>query len=67
MKITLNNRTEVFEGSELSISEILKIKNYTFKMMIIKVGGKLIKKDQYSSTKVVDGDVVQILHMISGG
>lgn len=67
MNITLNNRPEVFEKDILTISEILKLKNYTFKMMVIKVNGKLIKKDQYNFAEVNDGDDVQILHMISGG
>ena len=67
MNITLNNRPEVFEKDILTISEILKLKNFTFKMMVIKVNGKLVKKDQYISVEVVDGDDVQIIHMISGG
>lgn len=67
MKITLNNRPEVFEKDILTISEILKFKNYTFRIIIIKVNGKLIKKDQYNITEIVEGDDVQIIHMISGG
>lgn len=67
MNITINNRTEVFEKHALTISEILTLKNYTFRMMVIKINGKLIKKVQYDSTEVVDGDDVQIIHMISGG
>jgi len=67
MNIILNNRPEVFEKEILTISEILKLKNFTFKMMVIKVNGKLVKKDQYISVEVVDGDDVQIIHMISGG
>ena len=67
MNITLNNRPEVFEKDTLTISEILKLKNFTFKMMVIKVNGKLIKKNQYHTADVVNGDDVQIIHMISGG
>ncbi len=67
MKITLNNRSEIFKENNLTISEILKIKNYTFKMMVIKINGKLIRKPEYNSATVVEGDNVQILHLISGG
>ena len=67
MNITLNNRPEVFEKDILTISEILKLKNFTFKMMVIKINGKLIKKGQYNDAEVVNGDDVQIIHMISGG
>ncbi len=67
MKITLNNRAESFSEDMLSITEILKVKNYTFKMMVIKINGKLIKKHQRDTAQVIDGDDVQIIHMISGG
>ena len=67
MNITLNNRPEIFEKDILTISEILKLKNFTFKMMVIKINGKLIKKAQYNDADVVNGDDVQIIHMISGG
>lgn len=67
MKISLNNRPDSFVGEKLTISEILKLKNYTFKMMVVKVNGKLVKKTQYATQEVVDGDDLQIIHMISGG
>lgn len=67
MNITLNNRSENLAGDKFTVSEILSIKNFTFRMLVIKVNGKLIKKPQYKSTEVVNGDNVQILHMISGG
>jgi len=67
MNIILNNRPEVFEKDILTISEILKLKNFTFKMMVIKINGKLIRKGQYNDAEVVNGDDVQIIHMISGG
>lgn len=67
MKIFLNNRPETFEENVLTISEILKKKNFTFKMMVVKINGQLIKKDRYQTAEVTDGDDVQIIHMISGG
>jgi len=67
MNITLNNRPETFEEDRLTISQILKLKKYSFRLLVVKINGKLIKKDQYNSVEVVDGDDIQILHMISGG
>ena len=65
-KITLNNNP--FEWKEnLTITEILKIKHYTFKMLIVKIDGKLIKKDMYEKTIVPNGADVKIIHLISGG
>jgi len=67
MRITLNNRPEEIEGDSVRVTELLKIKNFTFKMLIVKINGKLIKKTDYDTAEIVDGDDVQVLHLISGG
>lgn len=67
MKITLNNRPETFDADTLSIRQILTIKNFTFKMLVIKINGHLIRQPEYESTFVNEGDEVMILHLISGG
>ncbi|MFH1297138.1 MAG: sulfur carrier protein ThiS [Bacteroidota bacterium] len=67
MKISLNNRAEELEGDRMTVSELLKIRNFTFKMLIIRINGKLIEKPDYDSAKIVEGDDVQVLHLISGG
>lgn len=67
MTIKLNNRVEEFNGKELSISEIIKIKNFTFKMLVTKINGKLVKKDERNEAFVKEGDDVHVIHLISGG
>lgn len=67
MNITLNNKPESFDQDSLSISEVLKVKRFTFKLLVIKINGKLIRKPEYDSSFVKDGDDLQIIHMISGG
>jgi sulfur carrier protein len=67
MKIILNNKEEVFDGDQLTINELLKAKKFTFKMLVIKVNGQMIKKTEYNSSFVHDGDDVMVLHLISGG
>jgi len=67
MKIILNNKEEVFDGDQLTINELLQAKNFTFKMLVIKVNGYLVKKSEQNTTIVKDGDDVMVLHLISGG
>lgn len=67
MEITLNNRIENFEASSLSIEEIIKLKNFTFKLLVTKINGKLVKKEDRVDALVKEGDHVLILHLISGG
>jgi sulfur carrier protein len=67
MKITLNSNPEEISGDRISVTELLKLKNYTFKMLIIKINGILVKKTEYETTIIKESDEVQVLHLISGG
>ena len=49
MKIKLNNREEEFAGDKLSVEEIIAVKSYVFKMLVVRLNDHLVKKDMYSS------------------
>jgi thiamine biosynthesis protein ThiS len=67
MKIKLNNRIEEIAEDHLTVQQLLEVKKFTFKMLIIRVNGIIVKKDQYRETVIHDGDDVMVLHLISGG
>jgi len=67
MEISLNNRKEIIEQEEIKLDELITLKNYTFRLLVTKVNGKLIRKDARAETIIRDGDDVHVLHMISGG
>ena len=67
MNIQLNNSPDQFPGDSLTIRDILLIKKFTFPNLVIKINGRLIRKPQYDSAEVHEGDVVEIIHLISGG
>jgi sulfur carrier protein len=67
MDIVLNNNPESFAEDILTVDKILEKKNFTFKMLIIKLNGALVKKEDYALTQVKDGDDLNVLHLISGG
>ncbi|MGE4290324.1 MAG: sulfur carrier protein ThiS [Salinivirgaceae bacterium] len=67
MIIELNNRIETLEADQLTVNELLEWKNFTFRMLVIKINGRLVKKDQYKTTRINDGDKVMVLHLVSGG
>jgi sulfur carrier protein len=66
MKILLNNREEEFEAG-ITVSEMLIIKKFSYKMRIIKINKKLIPKNEYDTTNIHEGDDVQMLYLMSGG
>lgn len=69
MELTLNNRPEILDlsGSQATVSEILKVKNFTFPRIIVRLNGDLVKKTNYDNTLVKAGDNLEIIHLISGG
>jgi sulfur carrier protein len=67
MKIIINNKEEYFEAEKLLLPELLRLKNFTFKMLVIKINGVLIKKSDWDTSEIKDGDNVVVLHLISGG
>jgi thiamine biosynthesis protein ThiS len=67
MKITLNNRPEEFSKDEITVSDMLRIKKFTYRMRIVKINDRLIKKDEYDNAIIRDGDNVQMLYLMSGG
>lgn len=67
MTIILNNSSETINAEKISIKELLTYKNFTFKLLVVKINGKLIKKQLYEETYIYDGDEVVVLHLISGG
>jgi thiamine biosynthesis protein ThiS len=67
MKITLNNRPEEFDADQLTFSELITGKNFTFKLLVTRLNGELVRKEDRDATIIKDGDDVTVLHLISGG
>ena len=67
MNIILNNNIEQIEADSIVVTDLLRIKNFTFKMLVVKINGTLVKKPDYEKTAIHEGDDVMVLHLISGG
>ncbi len=67
MKIMLNNREEEFPVESLTVARMLEIKKFSFRMRIVKINGAFIPKEEYGTTKIHDGDSIQMLYLMSGG
>lgn len=67
MTIILNNSEKQFDDDQLSVRQLLERMSFTFPMIVVKVNGKLIKKESYDKVFVRHGDKVEALHLISGG
>lgn len=62
----LNNRLEEWHQG-MTIKDLIERKNFIFKMLVVKIDHKLIKKADYAITVIPEKANVQILHLMSGG
>jgi len=67
MKITLNHRPSEYLGETLTVEELLKWMKFTFPMIVVKINGRLVRKEEYRSAAIHEGDQVEAIHLISGG
>lgn len=67
MEIILNNEKEIFQEENITVADLIRIKNFTFKLLVTKVNGQLVKKDERDKVIIHEGDDVMVLHLISGG
>lgn len=66
-KVFYVNETELPWQEGLVVNDALKLMNYTFKMLVIKLNGVLVKKTDYDSTLIPAGADLKVIHLISGG
>ena len=51
----------------MTVRDVLRARNFIFRMLVVQVNGELVKRSAYDDTPVPDGATVDVIHMISGG
>jgi thiamine biosynthesis protein ThiS len=64
--ITVNGQTVAWEEG-MTVQRVLDVMRYTFRMLVVKVDGRLVKRDDYASTGVPNGADVKVIHLVAGG
>jgi len=64
--ITVNGRTVSWEEG-MTVQRVLEVMNYTFRMLVIKVDDRLVKRDDYASFPIPSGADVKVIHLVAGG
>ncbi len=68
MKIILNNRDTEIEGfQKINIIDLFKHMRFTFPMIIVKINSQIIKKEDFATSYIEEGDKVEAIHLIGGG
>ncbi len=63
--VKINGKDIETEGKTLT--EYLQLANYDINTIVIEVNEEIIPKNQYDETKLIDGDVVEIISFMGGG
>ncbi len=63
----LNDREFEHWKEGLTIQDVIDIMRFVYPRLVIKVNGKLIKKEEYSSFVLQENDDLKIYHLLAGG
>lgn len=65
-QININGNTVDWQEG-MTVRDALRVMNYTFPMLVIKLNGTLVPKAAYDSTTIPNGAELMVVHLISGG
>ncbi len=65
MQIILNGRKENIDQESLTLNDLIKLKEFTFRLLLTKVNGQLIRKPFRESRELLEGDRVDVIHLIN--
>ena len=64
--ITVNGESVEYEEGT-TVASLLEKHNFIFPMIVVKINGEPVSRDEYGRAPIADGDRVEVIHMISGG
>ena len=51
----------------MTVRDVLKRKNYVWRMIAVFIDGEFVPKAKYDTRQVTDGAEVKVIHQIAGG
>lgn len=65
--IRVNGQYDVEYRSGMTVQDVLDALKFSFRMIVVKVDGRVVLRKDFATTEVPDGAEVQAIHLISGG
>ena len=66
IEVTLNGEKKTFE-STLPLGEMLDTLGVRGHTLMVEQNGNLVKRDQFDSENIADGDVLELIRLTGGG
>ncbi len=67
MTITLNGAAARFGAETSTVRGVLQAKAWSFPLIVVTVNGRLVARADWDTASVMDGDVMDATHLMSGG
>ena len=67
MRVTVNFEPEELPGDTISVAALLKLRRYSFPLIIARIDGRLVERADYETALIKEGDEVELYHLVSGG
>ncbi|MCX6029624.1 MAG: sulfur carrier protein ThiS [Chloroflexi bacterium] len=65
--IRVNNQYDVPWHPGMTVQDVLDALKFSFRMIVVKINGQVVLRQDFATTPVPDGTEMQAIHMISGG
>ena len=65
--IRVNAQYDVEYRPGMTVQDVLDALKFSFRMIVVKIDGKVVLKRDFATTEVLDGTEMQAIHLISGG
>ena len=65
--IHVNAQYDVEHRPGMTVQDVLDALRFSFRMIVVKIDGKVVLKRDFATTEVPDGAEMQAIHLISGG
>ncbi|MDY3972450.1 MAG: sulfur carrier protein ThiS [Clostridia bacterium] len=62
--ITLNGKES---KTYANLNELLEENEFRRELIAVEINGEIIKKSDYDTTPINDGDIVEVVHFMGGG
>jgi sulfur carrier protein len=65
--IRVNEQYDIEYRPGITVQDILDELKFSFRMIVVKIEGKVVLRKDFASTQVPDHTEMQAIHLISGG